>query len=135
MNRLRTILLTILLAVAFGAAGQGYVIDSVCQGTERHYRIDGETGSTYTWTLTDPQGTITTLPETADTVTINWSKFPGEYILSTLQTSIHGCDSLELGTIKVFENPEITGIQLFAATNYLDNGYVIGNTGNTSSTF
>jgi len=135
MNRLRTILLTILLAVAFGAAGQGYVIDSVCQGTERHYRIDGETGSTYTWTLTDPQGTITILPETADTITVSWNKFPGEYILSTLQTSIHGCDSLELGTIKVFENPEITGIQFFAATNYLANGYVIGNTGNTSSTF
>ena len=128
MNRLRTILLTILLAVAYGAAGQGYVIDSVCQGAERHYRIDGETGSTYTWTLTDPQGFVTTLIETADTVTILWNQLPGNYTLSTLQTSIHGCDSLELGTIKIFANPEITGIQTFTSTNGLANGYAIVNT-------
>jgi len=135
MNRLRTILLTILLAVAYGAAGQGYVIDSVCQGAERHYRIDGETGSTYTWTLTDPQGTIVTLPETADTITIIWNKFPGEYILSTLQTSIHGCDSLELGTIKVFEYPEITGVQPYNSTNGLANGYAIIQVGSNTSSF
>jgi gliding motility-associated-like protein len=105
MNRLKTILLTILLTVAFGAAGQGYVIDSVCRGAERHYRIDGETGSTYTWTLTDASGIITTLPETADTVTITWDMNAGDYILSTLQTGINGCDSLELGIIKVFDLP------------------------------
>lgn len=135
MNMLRNILLTILLAVAYGAAGQGYVIDSVCQGAERHYRIDGETGSSYIWTLTDPQGTISVLPETADTITINWNKFPGKYILSTLQTSLHGCDSLELGTIKVFENPEIIGIQAFNSTNDLANGYAVVNTGSTVSLF
>lgn len=135
MNVLRTILLTILLAVAYGAAGQGYVIDSVCQGAERHYRIDGEAGSTYIWTLTDSQGTITKLPETADTVTINWNKFAGDYILSTLQTGIHGCDSLELGIIKVYENPEITGIQTFNSTNGLANGYAIINSGSSTSSF
>ncbi len=123
MKMLRIILLTTLLVVAYGAAGQRYVIDSVCQGAERHYRIDGEAGSTYTWTLTDPYGVITTLPETADTVTVIWNKFAGEYILSTLQTSIYGCDSLQLGTIKVFENPVIAGIQTFNSTNGLANGY------------
>ena len=105
MNRLRFILLTILLAVAYVAAGQGYVIDSVCRGAERHYRIDGETGSAFTWTLTDPSGYIITLPETADTVTIIFNVTAGDYTLSALQTSIHGCDSLELGTIKVFDLP------------------------------
>jgi len=135
MNRLRTILLTILISVAYGAAGQGYVIDSVCQGAERHYRIDGEAGSTYTWTLTDPYGAITTLPETADTITVIWNKYAGDYILSTLQTSIYGCDSLQLGTIKVFENPLITGIQTFNATNGLANGYANVNTGNSTSTY
>ncbi|MFH1120841.1 MAG: gliding motility-associated C-terminal domain-containing protein [Bacteroidota bacterium] len=105
MIRLRHILLTLLLAVAFGAAGQTYVIDSVCVGSERHYRIDGELNSTYAWSLTDPVGTITGLPETADTVTILWNGPAGEYILSVIQTSIHGCDSLELGTIRVFELP------------------------------
>ena len=135
MKVLRTILLTILIAVAYGAAGQGYVIDSVCKGAERHYRIDGEAGSTYIWTLTDPQGTTTRLQETADTVTINWNVFAGEYILSTLQTSIHGCDSLELGTIKVFENPEITGIQTYNSTNGLANGYAIINSGSNAFKF
>ena len=135
MKMLRIILLTILIAVAYGAAGQGYVIDSVCQGAERHYRIDGEAGSTYTWALTDPYGLITTLPETADTVTVIWNKFAGEYILSTLQTSIHGCDSLQLGTIKVFENPVIAGIQTFNSTNGLANGYANIKTGTTTSTF
>jgi len=106
MIRLKHILLTLLLAVAFGAAGQTYVIDSVCVGSERHYRIDGELNSTYAWSLTDPVGTITSLPETADTVTILWNMAAGEYILSVIQTSIHGCDSLELGTIRVFELPE-----------------------------
>ncbi|MDO9258170.1 MAG: gliding motility-associated C-terminal domain-containing protein [Bacteroidales bacterium] len=135
MNRLKTILLTMLLAVAFGAAGQGYVIDSVCQGAERHYRIDGENGYTYEWSLTDPQGTITRLPETADTVTINWNRLAGNYILSVLQTSVYGCDSLELGIIKVFENPEIIAIQTFNATNSLSNGYAVINTGNSASDF
>jgi len=133
MNRLRTILLTILLAVAYGAAGQGYVIDSVCQGAERHYRIDGEAGYTYLWSLTDLYGKITQLPETADTVTINWNTFAGNYILSVLQTSIYGCDSLELGIIKVFENPTIVGIQPFNSSNSLDNGYAIITTGSTTS--
>ena len=105
MNRLRIILLTILLAVAYGAAGQGYVIDSVCRGAEQHYRIDGEAGSIYQWTLTDPMGVAITLPETADSVTITFNLAAGDYILSTLQTGIHGCDSLQLGTIKVFDQP------------------------------
>jgi len=102
---LRYILLIILLAVASGAASQAYVIDSVCLGVERHYRIDGETGSIYRWTVTDPQGAIIPLPETADTVTITWNMGAGEFILSVVQTSIYGCDTLELGSIQVFELP------------------------------
>lgn len=105
MNMFKTILLGILLTVAAKASGQGYVIDSVCQDAERYYRIDGEMGSTYTWVLTDPMGNSINLPETADTVTIIWNLGAGDYILSTLQTSIHGCDSLELGVIKVFGIP------------------------------
>ena len=105
MNRLRIIVLTILLAVAYGAAGQGYVIDSVCRGAERHYRIDGEAGSKYLWTLTDSKGVSIKLPEDADTVTITFNFAAGDYTLSTLQTGIYGCDSLQLGTIKVFDQP------------------------------
>lgn len=108
MNRLRIILSTLLLAVAYVAAGQGYVIDSVCRGAERHYRIDGEAGSTYQWTLTDPSGHAITLPENADTVTLDFNVAAGDYQLSALQTSIHGCDSLQLGTIKVFDIPVVS---------------------------
>ncbi|PKO95080.1 MAG: hypothetical protein CVU14_12695, partial [Bacteroidetes bacterium HGW-Bacteroidetes-9] len=80
--------------------------DSVCVGSERHYRIDGEENSTYAWRLTDPIGTVTYLPETADTITVVWNMAAGEYIMSVTQTSIHGCDSIELGTIHVFELPQ-----------------------------
>ncbi len=105
MKTLRSILLTLLLAAAYTADGQGYVIDSVCRGAERHYRLDGDSGSTYSWSLTDPLGSIILLPETADTVTITWNMNAGEYTLSALQTSMSGCDSLELGSIHVFDLP------------------------------
>ena len=40
----------ILLAASFLAAAQeSYLIDSVCVGANRFYRVDGEAGSTYTW--------------------------------------------------------------------------------------
>lgn len=106
MIRLKYILSIMLLAVAFGATGQSYVIDNVKVGTESHYRIDGEANSTYTWTLTDPSGNVKTLPETSDTVTIKWHMPTGDYILSTLQTSAQGCSSLELGIIHVFIPPD-----------------------------
>ena len=105
MNTLRIILLAILLAVTNRVTCQEYVIDSVCRGAERHYRIDGETGSQFTWILTDPADISITLPETADTVSITWNMDAGDYSLSVLQTSIHGCDSLQLGIISVFDSP------------------------------
>ncbi|MHC1775255.1 MAG: gliding motility-associated C-terminal domain-containing protein [Lentimicrobium sp.] len=105
-NIVRTIMLIMLSAVAFVAAGQGYEIDRVCVGAERHYRIDGEAGSIYTWQLTDAGGMVTNLPETADTVTITWNVPTGTYTLSTIQTGINGCDSLQLGTIEVFDLPD-----------------------------
>jgi len=88
------------------AFGQ-YVIDMVCQQAVRYYRVDGEVGSTYTWTLTDPLGVIDTLPETGDTVTIYWDVPVGVYTLATVQhDSITFCDALvEYGTIEVFESP------------------------------
>ncbi len=105
-NKLKYLMLAILLAVAYGAAGQSYEIDRVCRGAERHYRIDGEAGSVYTWQLTDPLSVVTTLPETADTVTIIWNVPAGTYILTTIQIGINGCDSLQLGSIEVLELPE-----------------------------
>lgn len=108
MKRLKHILpLLIILLLAGKTAMSQYVIDVVCVGAERHYRVDGEVGSNYTWMLTDIAGVVDTLPETADTVTIVWNMPVGIYWLSTIQhDSITGCDGLlEVGTIEVVDPP------------------------------
>ncbi len=102
-------MILLLLTGVAGTAQSRYVIDVVCIGAERWYRVDGEANSTYEWTLTDPLGTAITLPETADTVTIIWN-YPtgvGIYTLATMQhDTITGCYSLiELGTIEVVDAP------------------------------
>lgn len=101
------LIMIILLGTSFTAMSQ-YMIDVVCVGAERHYRIDGEAGSTYTWTLTDPLGNTATLASTADTVTILWDGIPGLYSLATTQFNpITSCSSLiELGQIRVVNTPE-----------------------------
>ncbi|HLO91178.1 MAG TPA: T9SS type B sorting domain-containing protein [Lentimicrobium sp.] len=109
MKRLTQILLLTISLIANLAsfAQTPYVIDVVCLDSERHYRVDGEAGSSYTWMLTDPAGIVTTLPETADTVTIQWNMGTGIYLLSTIQhDSLTGCDGLlEVGTIEVIDGP------------------------------
>src|SRR5450759_5369273 len=106
LNKLRYILLTILLIAASQAAGQ-YIIDKVCVGSVRYYRVDGESGSTYIWKLTDTLSNVTTLTSTADTVAITWNVVTGIYKLSTIQHSVvTNCDGvIELGDIEVFEQP------------------------------
>ena len=106
INRLRYILLTILLIAASQAAGQ-YIIDKVCVGSVRYYRVDGEAGSTYTWKLTDPLSNATIIPSNADTVAITWNMVPGIYKLSTIQHSVvTNCDGvIEIGDIEVFDQP------------------------------
>ncbi len=111
MTRLKYILtLTILILSGFASFSQSrYVIDEVCIGAERYYRVDGQPGSTYIWTVTEPDGvTVITLPETADTCVIFWN-FPagaGTYSLATEQTNpVTGCTNIELGLIIVYELP------------------------------
>lgn len=114
----------ILLAVtAQVAAQESYVIDSVCIGAERYYRINGEEGSTYFWVLTDDQGNEVTLANPDGTlftgtdpvtgasiqgseITISWPT-PGDFSLMTIQTSIYGCDSIQQEDIRVYDQPEI----------------------------
>ncbi|MBW6489676.1 MAG: gliding motility-associated C-terminal domain-containing protein [Lentimicrobium sp.] len=105
-NILRSIMLTMLLFAAQWVVADGYEIDRVCVGAERHYRIDGEDGSVYTWLLTDELGVVTTLPEDGDAVTIVWSVPVGTYNLSVTQLGINGCDMQELGFILVVDPPE-----------------------------
>ena len=114
-------ILFILLFAASAAAQESYVIDSVCVGANRTYRIDGEKGSTYEWhlkdinenelTLTNPSGTpFIDVITPGDTVwgsetDILWD-VTGEFVLSTYQFSEHGCDTLEHGYVKVFDLPD-----------------------------
>ncbi|MDP3912112.1 MAG: gliding motility-associated C-terminal domain-containing protein [Bacteroidota bacterium] len=111
----------LLLVVALQAAGDPYVIDKVCLGAERVYRVDGEPGSSYLWLLTDADGNNIVLPDpdgtlfsvtdpiSGDTkqgseITINWNTV-GNFDLASVQISIHGCDTTEQGKIEVFDLP------------------------------
>ena len=120
-------MLTTLLVTVLTAAGYAYEIDRVCQGAERTYRIDGEVGSTWAWTLVDQTGA--TIDNTIDNtyysfkdfsdfdtdgnpiqgseITVAWDLPAGTYTLSAEQTSTHGCENYELGTIEVLPNPVI----------------------------
>lgn len=106
--------------VAVNVAAQGdYVIDLVCAGTGRVYRIDTkESGSTWEWYLKDSLGIEIAKPvatgfweETSpgDTtwgseINILWNDI-GKFYLSTLHFSSHGCDTLEQGWVEVFDPP------------------------------
>ena len=110
MKTLRYMIMMLLLIAAMQAAGQTYVIDRVCSGAQRHYRIDGEAGSRYMWQLTDSLGNPVSLTNQAGTnftgtnpttgqatvgseIIIPWNN-PGTYKLAALQYSALGCDTL-----------------------------------------
>ncbi len=118
-RKLMYILFTLFVAANL-AAQENYVIDSVCVGASRTYRIDGEKGSTYEWHLKDLAGNEHSITNSTGTpfkdiispgdtvwgseIDIDWNVI-GKYTLSTYQFSIHGCDTLEHGEIKVFDLP------------------------------
>lgn len=113
----------ILLAVASWASGQNYVIDSVCVGADREYRIDGEKGSTWIWNLEDSDGNEIVLsnptgndfsdtdidgnPVIGSEINILWNVVPGIYSISVEQTSKFGCTNHELGDVEVVPLPEV----------------------------
>jgi gliding motility-associated-like protein len=95
-----------LLLIAFSAFSQNR-IDRVCAGTERYYRVTGEPGSTYSWTLKDPAGSGTLQASDQDTVGILWNVSPGIYQLTVIQHAANGCDApIELGSIEVLGQPQ-----------------------------
>ena len=115
----RSIYITLLLISAVNwAAGQSYVIDSLCVGSERTYRIDGEKGSTYQWFIRDTLGNTIDNPAYTDFFSENtpgdttwgaeakylWDSI-GVFDVSVLQYSVHGCDTFEQGRVKVFDLP------------------------------
>ena len=125
MKQLAYISFLILLAVTRVTA-QGdddlYVIDIVCQGSERYYRVNGENGSAWKWLLTDSahnplpldneEGTYFTGQDTlgnqiqGSEIRVIWDYPQGTYYLSVEQTSEFGCDTLARGYINIIEGPD-----------------------------
>jgi hypothetical protein len=117
MKKSLHILLFLLFAVNI-AAQKNYVIDSVCVDANRYYSAYGELGSTYKWAVVNESGdTIMHSPgvDIKDLITpglynygsemqITWDT-PGTYKISDVQYSIHGCDTLQQGYVKVFNPP------------------------------
>lgn len=122
MNRTKYIWMILLMLSAFQVAGQSYIIDKVCLGAERFYRINGEQGSTYTWLLYDKLGLQVKLNNPAgkafvekepdgninygNEITIQWTKV-GTYTLAAVQYSVFGCDTLEQGLVEVYDQPTV----------------------------
>ncbi len=110
----------VLLIAALQVAGQPYVIDKVCVGSIRQYRIEGDAGSVYEWLLTDASKLSIPIPNPSGTpftktkgktiygneITIEW-KQTGTFNLSTVQTSLLGCDTLEQGLVEVYDIPTV----------------------------
>ncbi len=116
-------MIIVLAVTARVAEGQTYVIDSVCVGAERTYRLDGEEGSYYEWdiySMPDSSVFADSVPytdfrdigrPTANDTT--WGSqiqqlwdVVGEFNIEVTHWSLHGCDTLEVGQIKVFPPPE-----------------------------
>ncbi|WP_319500083.1 gliding motility-associated C-terminal domain-containing protein [uncultured Draconibacterium sp.] len=111
-------MMILLVVTTMVAAQESYVIDSVCVGTERTYRRDGEAGYTYYWEIVDRQLNdtfgVAEVPFEEDlgndTIygsesTILWDT-DGDYDIVVYVTSEHGCDTVEQGMVRVFPLPE-----------------------------
>jgi len=102
------------------AAGEEYVIDRVCIGAVRNYRVEGEQGSVYTWLLTNSSDVKIPLPNSAgknftetgsngianygNEITLQWNNI-GYFKLEVIQTSVFNCDTIEQGYVEVFNPP------------------------------
>lgn len=104
--------------VALQATGQAYVIDTICPGTVRVYRVDGEKDSEYVWmidnkpilnpevkpfTKVDP---ITGLEMSGSEITYQWEKL-GSFTLSVSQRLYDHCDTLTHGVVEVIDPQKV----------------------------
>jgi hypothetical protein len=104
------------------AAQESYVVDSVCVGADRLYRMDGEYGSTYEWSIYNAIDSslfsspayidyqLNDDPTPGDTI---WGSeiaqlwdVVGEFNIEVLHWSLHGCDTFEIGNVTVYPSPE-----------------------------
>ncbi|MCX6246086.1 MAG: hypothetical protein NTU98_15435 [Bacteroidetes bacterium] len=77
--------------------------DSTCAGTTRHYWVNGDPGSAFTWKV---NGTVQ--PETTFEIFRTWS-VTGNYLLEVQEHSASGCDgAVRSGWIVVHPEPAVT---------------------------
>jgi gliding motility-associated-like protein len=108
MTRLRNIGLLIMLLLAGRMAAQVPVLDSVCSGAVRHYGVNGQAGSTYSWIVTPAVGPAVTMPSDADTLEMIWNYAPGDYELEAIQHGQDGCDAdAVFGKVVVVDQPAV----------------------------
>lgn len=121
LHRLKYISIIVLLIASLTAFGEPARIDSVCINSTRVYRVNGVAGSTYEWLLTDNSGNKITLPAPegnpfsdidpdsgqpiqGSEISIFWS-VPGAFNVQVVQTSVFGCDSIQVGKVQVYDLP------------------------------
>ena len=97
------------------------LVSRECIGATAIYRVVGEAGSTYSWTIKDDAGTEvswtslvgSSFTETTSSPTIYGNEtlvtwmFTGNYTLEVTQFSIHTCKTIKLGEVQVYPQPEV----------------------------
>lgn len=102
------ITLMIFLLALMKTAAQVPVLDSICSGAVRHYAVDGENGSTYSWIVTPPAGPVVILPSDNDSIEISWAYPGGIYGLQVIQHGLNGCDADAVyGQVYIFDQPSV----------------------------
>ena len=108
----------IVVFISIIAIHQAHAQQNICQGSINTYIVDGSenggtgtTGSTYQWTITNPQfqGVISlTSPPATNAITIDWLTTPsGNYTLKVVETNSQGCTSVQNLQITIYPKPAI----------------------------
>ncbi len=78
----------IIFILLFSIQSSAQVIDTVCIGTIRNYKVHGDVGSVYNWQING--GNIISNP-TKDSIIVKWGNTGGTFQIFVIETSIHGC--------------------------------------------
>lgn len=76
------------LIILFSIQSSAQVIDTVCIGTIRNYKVQGDVGSVYNWQING--GNIISNP-TKDSIIVKWGNTGGIFQIWVIETNIFGC--------------------------------------------
>jgi gliding motility-associated-like protein len=78
----------IIFILLFSIQSSAQVIDTVCIGTIRNYKVQGDVGSVYNWQING--GNIISNP-TKDSIIVKWGNIGGIFQIFVIETNIFGC--------------------------------------------